>query len=103
MRLLRRIRSVELAVGCEIPRWYGFVRGMHYSDDAYIAPIPLNFIYAAWHWFYWRVLVVGLGHRSDYISRLRQYWIEEGEARGYRRGYETGIQHHKVLEMEQPR
>lgn len=90
MNLMKAMSATSLALGEPMPRGYGFVRpSLWVGDYAYIAPIPFNFVLGLGHWFYWRVLVRGLGHKADVLAELRRQWIHEG----WQRGYEDGMRH----------
>jgi len=102
MRIGRWLTRRDLIEGECIPLGWGYCRPQLYSADrCYIAPIPLNFIFGASHWFYWRVLVHGFGYKGGGYEAQRRYWIMEGERRGYAQGYEAGINHTLALAYRQ--
>lgn len=74
-----------------VPRGYGVSRSALYSFNVYVAPIPMNFVYGAIEWFWWRICVRGWGWGA--YDDLRRSWMSHGEQKGFERGYETGIRH----------
>jgi hypothetical protein len=92
---MRFITQKQIACGEMIPRGWGYVRDDRYSDRVCIAPIPLNFVFGAWYWFYFRVLSRGM---KDPLVAERNYWRSRGWHEGYQDGYEAGIKHKTIVQ-----